>query len=188
MANEATFLVLADQGISTSTGRHAKGATVWASDLDDQAGHLERLALIIGTGVESKPPAGRNHDGDPGWIDAAYFVGNEGIEAKTLDVLAELPEARQAAVDEPQLPVDATLNDAIAASPAADTAAPIAADADAAAVVALPVPAVIRFAKDHPERAGEVLRAEQRRAKPRASVVAAIQELTHRPAGKGKKG
>jgi hypothetical protein len=191
MATEATYLVLADQGITTSTGLHQRASTVWLSDLDDAEGRLERLGMILPTGERSKPPAGRTRDGNPGWIDAAYFTGQDTIEAKALDALAELPEGRQAALGDAPVsaPDDAALNDAIAASPAAEAAGPIAADADGAAVVALPVPAVIRFVKAHPDRAGDVLRAEQRRAKTRASVVAAVKEIARRPtADAGKKG
>ena len=74
MAAEATYLVTADQGISTSTGRHAKGETVWLSDVEDEPGsstRLERLGLIVATGAASTPPKGRGSDGVPDWVDAA---------------------------------------------------------------------------------------------------------------------
>lgn len=163
MAKEATYLVLAPEGITTGAGHHPTGTKVYDSDLDGSGPKLQQIGLIVRTAEDEEPPARRSRPGVPGWNEVGVTNSPADTEPGDDSALPETNLANRAALTPDVL---------------ADVADPtdLHGDAEAAAVVALPAPAVLRFTRQHPERLQDVMTAELSRARPRQSVVQALRD------------
>jgi hypothetical protein len=165
MAKEATYLVIAPQGISSGVGLHPAGTVVGESDLNGEGTRLQGMGLVVRTATDAEPVTHRSYPGVPDWNDVPSTV----VQPPAPEPPApgdSLPE--HAPENAPYRP-PVTAEQFAAAAPATE----LHPDADAKAISAQAAPAVLRFVEQHPARLDDVLAAELH-GKNRVSVVEAL--------------